>query len=479
MGEVEGSAPSRVPDEDYGVRLRGRGRKKKAGDQEQAIRCDKFDKRVFREIKEQSEKLSSQQDRHAAKLPTFQEFHQDVFDGLYKYTPDQIEARRMKPGFEANHDIAGRMLGENIYKELRAHTVLDEFGAAIATEVLTDHLVTFLPEVKKMPKRGKKDNPKDRSPDEKKLQRAMQDAMREAAQEANDMNQATTCWGSDAGIAHKLPFKEKVALAQRIRRSQILRKLAKLVGRFKNLALSSQRTKISKGNEEVYSVEVGDRLDRMLPQELFNVCDPMMEIDLFKRIASREILQYSLRDRKKQTKGPIVCAIDNSGSMSGDREVWSKAVALGLLEICNVQKRKFVGIHFSHSTNIKCFEFDHGKYGTGQVLDFVEWFYGGGTDFERPLDMAADKVDENPRADIIMITDGECDVEDKWLRNWLAWRDEMEVTCYGVLIEPYYYRSEGDHGVMNKFCNGGVVDAKDIMDEDKQGSAASFLFESM
>ena len=235
-----------------------------------------------------------------------------------------------------------------------------------------------------------------------------------------------------------------------------------------------------KGNEEVYSVETGDRIDRMLPSELYATCDEMMEVQLFQRIASSSILQYALRDRKKQTKGPIVCAIDNSGSMSGNREVWSKAVAMGLLEICNTQRRKFVGIHFSCGSSIKAFEFDVGKADTGSVLDFVEWFYGGGTDFERPLDMAADFVDDNPRADIIMITDGECDVEDEWLRKWLSWRDEMEVTAFGVLIEPYYaYRADNDRDVMNKFCNGGVVDAKDIMDENRQGDAAMTIFQGV
>jgi uncharacterized protein with von Willebrand factor type A (vWA) domain len=308
--------------------------------------------------------------------------------------------------------------------------------------------------------------------------RALKKAINAASNEAEEMSRATTCWGDHPGMAHKLPYREKVLLAERIRRSPILRQLAKIAGKFRHLALSTQRTKIDRGNEEVYSVECGDRVDLMLPQEMVYVCDPYLEIDLFRRMANREILQYALRDRKKQTKGPIVCCIDNSGSMSGDREVWSKAVALGLLEICNLQRRKFVGIHFSHGTNIQTFEFEPNKYQLNQVLDFVEWFFNGGTDFEKPLDVAADMVEMNPRADIIMITDGECDVSDSWLVDFLAWREEMECTVFGVLIEPYYHRDR-DHEIMKKFCNGAVVDAKDIMDNDKQGDSASSVFVSV
>lgn len=460
-----------------GINIRGK-RRRTTGDKKNAIRCDMFDLDLFENLKKQSAKLAAQDKELAKKFPTFKDFHQDVFDGLYKYTPEEEQSRNMRPGWEPNLSIAGTMLQDNLWRELRGSTQLDEFASAIATEVLTDHMAQFLPDVKAMPKKGKKDRPEDRTPEEKALQRALRKALNAATTEAEDMAQATTCWGNHPGMAHKLPYKEKVLLAERIRRSAILRQLAKIAGKFRNLALSTQRTKIARGNEEVYSVETGDRVDLMLPQELISICDPHLEMDLFRRIANHQILQYALRDRKKLTKGPIVCCIDNSGSMSGDREVWSKAVALGLLEICNLQRRKFVGIHFSHGSNIKTFEFEPNKYDLNSVLDFVEWFFNGGTDFEKPLDVAADMVEQNPRADIIMITDGECDVGDEWLVDFLAWRDEMECTVFGVLIEPYYRRDE-DHCIMSKFCNGAVVDAKDIMDGDKQGTSAASIFVSV
>ncbi len=460
-----------------GINIRGK-RSRTVGDKKHAIKCDMFDVDLFENLKEQSEKLKQQDTELGKKLPTFPDFHQDVFDALYKYVPQHERAVNMRPGWEPNHIIADGMLNDPLWKDLRVNTMLDEFPAAIATEVLTAHMAQFLPDVKAMPKKGKKDNPEGRTPEERALMRALKKAIGAASTEAEEMTQATTCWGNHPGMAHKLPYKEKVLLAERIRRSNILRQLAKIAGKFRNLALSTQRTKIERGNEEVYSVEMGDRIDLMLPQEMINMCDAQLEIELFRRISNRGILQYALRDRKKLTKGPIVCCIDNSGSMSGDREVWSKAVALGLLEICNLQKRKFVGIHFSHGSNIKTFEFEPNKYSLNQVLDFVEWFFNGGTDFEKPLDVAADMVDMNPRADIIMITDGECDVSDDWLVDFLAWRDEMECTVFGVLIEPYYRRDE-DHCIMSKFCNGAVVDAKDIMDGDKQGDSAASVFVSV
>ena len=56
-------------------------------------------------------------------------------------------------------------------------------------------------------------------------------------------------------------------------------------------------------------------------------------------------MQYELKGTEKQGKGPIVVCVDNSGSMSGDRETWSIVVALALLEIATMPKREFACIH--------------------------------------------------------------------------------------------------------------------------------------
>lgn len=369
-----------------------------------------------------------------------------------------------------------------MYKELRSFTTLDEFNAAIATKAIADHISHLLPEVRHMPKKSKKkgekdkDDPSKRKRDPKAIQKALQQGMGSAKTDCDELEQATQAWGNAPGSPQKLPYKEKVALAQRIRNSRILRQLAKIAGRMRSLALSTQRTKISKGSEEIYSVEIGDDVQRMLPQQLSHLTHPILRLELFGKIINKEVLQFSLRDRKKATRGPIVCAIDNSGSMSGDREVWAKAVALGLLEICVLQKRKFVGIHFGWKTEIRAFEFDWENYTMYNVLDFAEFFFGGGTDFEKPLEVAADYIGELPKADIVMITDGECGVEDRWLNDYLSWRDESEVTIFGVLVDTYGCYGRGDNSTMNKFCNGGVILAKDIMDSnDNAASVFGFV----
>lgn len=468
---------------DGGVRLRG---KRRHTFTKQAVKCDMYDRRVFTEIKGESEKLQKQQEKFKERLPTFEEFHQDVFDVLFKYSPKKEQSDNMQPGWETNLTIIEKMTGENLYKELRSHTILDEAIAAIATEVITDKLSHFLPDKKKMPKNKPKKGDKDpgnqgaRKIDQGKLKRALQEAMTEAKGECEDIEVATTCWGTAPGSPQKLPNKEKLALANRIRNNPTLWQLAKIAGRFRQLALSTQRTKVQKGNEEVYSIECGDDVARILPSELVKIAHPAMRKLLFYEITSGQMLQFALRSKQKEQKGPIVCAIDNSGSMSGDREIWAKAIALGLLQICVMQKRRFVGIHFGSANEISTHVFDWDKYTLENILDFAEHFFGGGTDFQKPLDVCAYEIGKNPRADIIMISDGECDVQDKWLADFNGWRDDNEVSVWSVLIDPYGHRSRSEDGhSMMKFSNGGVFFAKDLMDDSGKAASAVPIFSSV
>ena len=89
----------------------------------------------------------------------------------------------------------------------------------------------------------------------------------------------------------------------------------------------------------------------------------------------------------------IVC-LDGSSSMAGEKEIWSKAVALTLLEIARRQRRLFRFVCFS-SADTPLFTLDlnprdHHLVREDRALDVAEYFPGGGTDFETPLDAALD-----------------------------------------------------------------------------------------
>ena len=136
----------------------------------------------------------------------------------------------------------------------------------------------------------------------------------------------------------------------------------------------------------------------------------------------------------------IVC-LDGSGSMAGEKEMWSKAVALTLLEIARRQRRLFRFICFS-SAETPLFTLDLNPRDRHEVqvdraLDVAEYFPGGGTDFETPLSAALEclRAARYRRGDIVLITDGECQVSPDWLARFKAEKERLQFSLYSVLID--------------------------------------------
>ena len=131
----------------------------------------------------------------------------------------------------------------------------------------------------------------------------------------------------------------------------------------------------------------------------------------------------------------IVC-LDGSSSMSGDKEIWSKAVTLTLLEIARKQRRLFRSICFSSAeTPLQVLDMnprDRYEVETKTVMDLAEYFPGGGTDFQKPLDAALDCLRQSrfKKGDIIFITDGECQVDPQWAKRFARKRKNSASRCF-------------------------------------------------
>jgi uncharacterized protein with von Willebrand factor type A (vWA) domain len=432
---------------------------------------DLYDRNHFEDVKEEAPKISEAEKelRKKTQLPEF--LSQDVYSALYKAEPEKVDERTVHPEVEHHRQITDMMFDNEEYEKLRNFTFLDEFAAAIAVVPLMRELAKHMPDLDKKGRgqaqaqgqgqgegegqgdgqgqgdgkgKNKKQPPKGQPP---KLTEEQMEAIKQAAEQAckqavKDIDDSYTSmlgWGSEPGEIQKLSFKEKFALRDRFMNNQKLRKLARMVGKAANLALSAQKTKVKHGADEVYDVELGKNLGRILPSEkMLLMSGEAGRLEFMHKFAEGKLMQYKLRAVLKEQKGPIVCCIDNSGSMSGDPELWSKALALGLLEIAVKQKRKLVILHFGSSYDgIKRFDFSANDAPLNRKIDMAEFFLGGGTDFQAPLNMAKKIVNEElPKADIVMVTDGWCNVSDSWNKEWDEWRDKKGVSVYSVFINP-------------------------------------------
>src|SRR4051794_33376981 len=206
------------------------------------------------------------------------------------------------------------------------------------------------------------------------------DALNKAADEAQNASEVARTWGLEPGEMQKMPAKERMELAKRLNNERF-RRIADLFGPMRNLMLSEQQRKTVHTKEELFDVEIGGDIGRLLPTEILNLRAGPTRLDFLRRLSENKVLQYAMQGQEKLARGGIIMSEDGSGSMGGDREMWAKAVMLCLLHLSRIQKRSFHLIHFGSPGQFKLISFEKPEdYSLDRVLDAAELFFGGGTD---------------------------------------------------------------------------------------------------
>jgi uncharacterized protein with von Willebrand factor type A (vWA) domain len=229
---------------------------------------------------------------------------------------------------------------------------------------------------------------------------------------------------------------EKAKLAAALKQSEKLQRLGVMAGRMRRIAMLKRRSRSSHARDEVSDIERGSDLGRVLPSELVKLTDPMLAVDFARAFVEGTLVQYRLHGRERQGRGPVVICVDSSGSMEGEREVWSKAVALALMQLALADKRRCRIVQFDDGVR-RVDDFLPGRVDAASVMAAMAPFFGGGTDFEEPLSKAMEAITEDTglrRADVVLITDGEAIVTDGFRASWAEAKRKHEVTVFAVAI---------------------------------------------
>ena len=463
---------------------------------------DAYDRRVWQQLRADSPSLRELEEKGAAFLPHFGSLLQDIFCLLFKYNINYVEERLVLASALLNEKFLRSIHQGAQYEFLREQTLLNEAHAGLSTLILGERLLALVREEKLLTRRDMRDlwdiqkqeeivsqkieeyENADTIPDDQmseegkkalaqakqrmggevqgaeallrqKTQRLKEDLEQidaqaknrlqaeaiKIAQELEDVTEETATWGDTIGTGQRTPPGQKLELGRRLAGNEKLKKLARMVGRMKFNALALRKKVFERSSEELLEVEQGDALHRLLPHELLSLHHPVLRKDFYRRFLDQELIQYSLRGVEEKGKGPMIVCLDGSSSMSGDKEIWSKAVTLTLLEIARKQRRLFRSICFSSAdTPLQTLDMnarDRYEIETKAVMDLAEYFPGGGTDFQKPLDAALDCLRQSrfKKGDIVFITDGECQVDPQWAENFRDEKERLGFSLFSVLID--------------------------------------------
>lgn len=223
------------------------------------------------------------------------------------------------------------------------------------------------------------------------------------------------------------------SLAARLRASHRLRQIAKLAGRFRRIASGKRRSRVRQGADEIVDVEQGADLARLLPLELAMLVHPTTKLLAMRNLLERSSMQYRLEGTETLGKGPLVVAIDKSGSMEGDRDIWATAVSLALLEVAQAEKRPFALLCFDSRVKHEAIVMQGDTLPEGSLFVPAD----GGTDIDGVVRRGLEIIEQHPgalrKADIVLVTDGASNTDDA--AELRARAAKLGVSVLGVAID--------------------------------------------
>lgn len=251
----------------------------------------------------------------------------------------------------------------------------------------------------------------------------------------------------------RLAHAEKRTIADKVLGDERFKRLADIAGRHIEIAYRVQARRVPKPIDEVVGITLGSDLRWALPEEILQLNLPGLREVAISRWADEALLQMEVMGREPIGKGPIQVWIDDSGSMDGDPELWSKGIALAMARICQRQGRDLLIGHFDTQI-VRVDIFPKGRTSPEELMDNLSTFTGGGTIYEPWMRAAIQQAGEAKwdNSDVVCITDGLCSVRADVLEEFNTLRAERGMRCFTILIgEPYGRYADGVKAFSDQF----------------------------
>lgn len=188
---------------------------------------------------------------------------------------------------------------------------------------------------------------------------------------------------------------------------RVLKKVADLAGRMFKSLRGAKSKKVEGRSGEYHGIETSGAIERMTGQQMSALADDVSETLVWEAYTRRGLQTFRVRGPAKEGRGPLVIAIDESGSMDGDRRIWAKAAALAVTRSAHADNRPVAIVHWSTGAIVR-----HVKPGDVQAqVDAIMYYSGGGTNTSRALQVSKDAIADlaskgHRGADLILVTDG-------------------------------------------------------------------------
>lgn len=425
----------------------------------QNIYQDTFDGLVFEDIKNQSPKIRERIKKGQELLTLFPELEKDIFAALYKNDPQLVPEAPY--GTQLNRKQLETFMEDSRFDTIRGYTVYDDFSAAAASCSIMDEVIVRLEEDEELKKLVEKQNEMQGQKDEEKknqmqsqleteiekasskIRQALKQGIKKAEKEAEENEEAFAALGCGKGDTElkRLSFKEKTDLLKSYGR---VKQMAQYIGKYKSLAVSARTARIKSTKSEISGVTMGGNITRALPHELVALRHPVLKYNFYRKLQEHQIMQYEMEHKEDVGRGPIVCLLDDSGSMYDENAYIARGVAFGLLQCAKADKRNFGLYIFSGENSFKTFIIEKGEATPEQCIDILSVSLKGGTSYSGPMRWGLHQCEQQKfkNGDIVMITDGLCELPPNTKEQVIAIKKEQDIKITVIMIGERDYSKQ-------------------------------------
>ena len=374
----------------------------------------------------------------------------DLFCSFYKYFVKLLPSEQIAAECERHHELLGRALGLREHEKLRAWTRLKPAETALATEIVLDLLLREPVNDSPNPPHESAESEDTQETDtteslEDVSTERLREVLRDARADLEGAVELVAAWSAGPGEETRLPAETKLHLMRSLVRNPRLRRIALLFARYRRMGLRDRELKALLASEEVVDFVQGGDVARALAGELANFAMREREDLFYSKVVTHQLLLYELWQRHPRPR-PVYLCVDNSGSMSGEKEIWAKAAALALAHMALAHGRPVEILLFGDAADplrvVPIRPEDNGPTRLEKVMDVASYFLGGGTDFQKPLAHVLDAIeaeDEKAGNDVLFVSDGLCPLPDEFVRRFLDAKGRHDIRLTTVVIggEPF------------------------------------------
>ncbi|MCE4628118.1 MAG: VWA domain-containing protein [Desulfurococcales archaeon] len=338
------------------------------------------------------------------------------------YLPFPVVRRDLAEGAEERVLLVAGVLADSKTWKIKAYTVADPALSMVAATVLINALAQARSGGSLGDRRKSSASGGERQ--QSALSRAIGDAL-EAVKNAAAAKSILEKMG--AGNTSSLLFEDTLDIVMDLAKRTSIREIERILSGIQVSRVQAPREAASPRGW-AKGVELGGDLERVHPSRL-----AFPEELFLAELANSRLLLY--RKHLNAGLGDVYVLLDKSGSMSGDKMNWARAVAIALLIKARAQRRRF-RLRYFDSIVYKPIEVSPGarpRVMAEALREIATVKASGGTNITRAIAKALDDLSSVRRAsDIVIITDGEDKLLVHVLRSMLQ---KSGVRLHSVMIK--------------------------------------------